>query len=311
MLLCVGTTVEGYRQILGFIEAPPQDAVAMERYFHHLLCAAWFPKSVIPLMPEPIVKNDGATKNDSERNACKRFLDDFRREHPQLKTVVLQDGLFSNAPYLRLLAEHDLRYIIGAKPGDHTFLFNFMDRSDETQEVVMEVHDIHDRFRFHNNANASNAEVRVHVLEVYETKPHTKKHPEPKTMRFSWVTDLLLDETNLMAIMRAGRSRWNIEHQTINTLKNQGYHFEPNDGHGYKHLSAVFACLIMLALLVDQVEQLSDVWFQDALAKMKRLKYLREDMRLMFRRFHIESWQAWYRSFVEEECMGRLRMDSS
>ncbi len=37
MLLCVGTTVEGYRQILGFIEAPPQDVVAMQRLFQDLI----------------------------------------------------------------------------------------------------------------------------------------------------------------------------------------------------------------------------------------------------------------------------------
>ncbi len=96
----------------------------------------------------------------------------------------------------------------------------------------MEVQGIRYRFRFHNHANASHAEVRVHVLEVYETRPGTKKHSKPKTLRFSWVTDLLLDETNLMAIMRAGRSRWNIEHETIHALKNQDYHFEHNDGHG-------------------------------------------------------------------------------
>ncbi len=81
-------------------------------YFHHMLCAALvhpFKKIVIPLMPEAIIKSDGATKNDSERSAGKRFLKNFRREHPHLKTIVVQDGLFSNAPYLRLLGYLNLR----------------------------------------------------------------------------------------------------------------------------------------------------------------------------------------------------------
>ena len=46
-------------------------------YFHHMLCVALvhpFKKIVILLMPEAIIKSDGATKNDSERSACKRFL---------------------------------------------------------------------------------------------------------------------------------------------------------------------------------------------------------------------------------------------
>ncbi len=264
-------------------------------YFHHMLCAALvhpFKKIVIPLMPESIIKSDGATKNDSERSACKRFLEYFRREHPHLKTIVVQDGLFSNAPHLRLLGCLNLRYIIGAKPGDHTFMFNYIDRSDQTQEVVMEVEGIQYRFRYNNDANASNR--RVNFLEVYETRRGTKKHSKPRTTRFSWVTDIPLDEKNLLKIMRAGRSRWRIENETINTLKNQGYNFEHNYGHGYKHLSTVFACLMMLAFLVDQVEQLCDVLFHDALESMGRLKYLRERVRNLFREFVLESWEFLY-----------------
>ncbi len=74
-------------------------------YFHHMLCAALvhpFKKIVIPL----IIKSDGATKNDSERSACKRFLEHFRREHPQRLWSKMD-----SAPYLRLLGYLNLRYI--------------------------------------------------------------------------------------------------------------------------------------------------------------------------------------------------------
>src|ERR671918_410345 len=46
-------------------------------YSHQMLGAALIhpdKREVIPLMPEPIVKPDGATKNDGERNAAKRFV---------------------------------------------------------------------------------------------------------------------------------------------------------------------------------------------------------------------------------------------
>jgi hypothetical protein len=52
--------------------------------------------------------------------------------------------------------------------------------------------------------------------------------------------------------MRGGRARWRIGNETFNTLKNQGYHFEHNFGHGYEHLSVVFAVLMMLAFLALQ-----------------------------------------------------------
>lgn len=57
-----------------------------------------------------------------------------------------------------------------------------------------------------------------------------------------------------MKTMRAGRARWRIENETFNRLKNQGYHFEHNFGQGHKHLSSVFAQMMVLAFLIDQIE---------------------------------------------------------
>jgi disulfide oxidoreductase YuzD len=79
-------------------------------------------KEVIPLMPEPIIKQDGETKNDCERNASKRFFEKFRQDHPNLPVIVVEDALSSNAPHIRELQRHNLRYILGVKEGDHEFL---------------------------------------------------------------------------------------------------------------------------------------------------------------------------------------------
>ena len=54
--------------------------------------------------------------------------------------------------------------------------------------------------------------------------------------------------------MQAGRARWRIENETFNTLKNQGYHFEHNFGHGYQHLTTVLMHLMLLAFLMDQIQ---------------------------------------------------------
>ena len=50
-------------------------------YSHQMLGAAIVHpdiREVIPLMPEPIIKQDGQQKNDCERNAAKRFLEKLR-----------------------------------------------------------------------------------------------------------------------------------------------------------------------------------------------------------------------------------------
>ncbi len=93
------------------------------------------PKEVIPVMPEPIIKQDGQTKNDCERNASKRFLNKFRADHPYLKVIIIEDGLASNAPHIREIKSHKMHSVLGAKQSDHAFLFAHIEKSEEENLV--------------------------------------------------------------------------------------------------------------------------------------------------------------------------------
>ena len=108
--------------------------------------------NVIPLCAEPIQNEDGSEKNDCERNAAKRFIENFKREHPHLKVIVIADGIASNAPYIRLLEENRMKYILGAKPGDHKFLFDLADVSEEAKnyEILDDKGYLH-QFRYLND----------------------------------------------------------------------------------------------------------------------------------------------------------------
>jgi hypothetical protein len=96
----------------------------------------------------------------------------------------------------------------------------------------------------------------------------------------------------------AGRARWKVENETFNTLKNQGYHFEHNYGHGQHNLSVVFAALMMLAFLVDQVQQLADALFQAALKKKKRLIRLWEHLRAWFQTLAFKSMEELFHAIL-------------
>jgi len=253
-------------------------------------------KEVIRLAPEPILKQDGAKKNDCERNAAKRLLLDLRREHPHLKLIVIEDALASNAPHIRLLKELDLRFILGAKPSDHRFLFDWVAQTPSTAEhAFTDEPGVHHRLRYRNGAplNDANFELEVNFLEYWETTP------DATVTHFSWVTDIPLDESNLMPLMRGGRARWKIENETFNTLKNQGYRFEHNFGHGYQHLSTVLMHLMMLAFLIDQIQPLGCRLFQAALAVAKAKSRLWRKLRALFDSFRIPSWEALFRAIVD------------
>ena len=75
-------------------------------YYHQSLCAVLVHPQRREVVPVAIVKSDGQKKNDCERSAAKRLLTELRREHPHLALVV-EDGLASNGPHIRLLRVGD------------------------------------------------------------------------------------------------------------------------------------------------------------------------------------------------------------
>jgi hypothetical protein len=265
-------------------------------YQHQMLAAVLIHpqhREVIPLAPEPIEKQDGNEKNDCERNAAKRLLRHIRREHPHLKLIVVEDGLASNAPHIRELLDLDIHFILGAKPGDHPFLFEQVLAAFETDRVTTicwTEGGIFHEIDFINglSLNDSNQDVRVNFLQYGEYGPNGAER------KWTWVTDLEISRQNARQLVKGGRCRWKIENETFNTLKNHDYHFEHNYGHGEKNLSVVFALLMMLAFLVDQVQQLCCPLFQAVWKRVGTKRALWERLRSHFWHFIFPSMQHLY-----------------
>jgi hypothetical protein len=285
-------------------------------YYHQMLGAAIIHpdfRAVIPLMPESIVKQDGTTKNDCERNATKRFVAKLRRDHPHLQFIVTEDSLSANAPPIETLHAHDLHYILGIKAGDQAFLFQQVQAAEHAGRLpYYERHDraagvVH-RLRFLNQVplNASNADLRVNFIEYWEIGAAKVQH-------FSWVTDLQVNKRNVFRLMQGGRARWKIENETFNTLKNQGYNFEHNYGHGTKNLSVVFATVMMLAFLVDQAQQLCCALFRAVWTKLGSKRLLWERMRALFYAYRLDSMRELFTAlfYGVEKAHPILSMDTS
>ena len=269
-------------------------------YYHQTLGAVIVhpdKKQVLPLAPEAIVKQDGDNKNDCERNAATRLLEQVRRENPNKKFIVVEDALYSNAPHIRLLKRLRMSYIIGAKPADHEFLFEEVRKAFEEDHMSIVSWEDSERpgvtckIAFCNNLplNKSNQDVRVNFLQYseYDATGKRLKH-------FTWVTDVEITEENAAKFVRAGRSRWKVENETFNTLKNQGYQFEHNFGHGKQNLSVVMSMLMMLAFLLDQIQEEGCPLFQAVLAKLGSRRSLWDHMRSHFRHFEFATMHHLY-----------------
>ena len=268
-------------------------------YYHQLMGAVIIHpnrQEVIPLMPEPIMKQDGETKNDCERNAAKRFLAQLKQGYPHLSFTITEDALSPNAPHIRELKKHGYHYILGVKEGDHEYLFEqvaLARQEGRTTEYEQREGSVVHRFSFINQMplNKSNPDILVNFVEYWEIS-------KDKTQHFSWVTDFTITKLTVFAIMRGGRARWKVENETYNTLKNQGYHFEHNFGHGEKNLSVVFATLMMLAFLVDQVQQLACELFRAVLNKKGSRKRLWEHMRALFKTLEFASMEQLFKAIL-------------
>jgi len=258
-------------------------------YYHQMLGVVIIhpdQKEVFPLCPEPISKTDGCSKNDCEQNAMQRLLQDFKKEHPHLKVIFTEDALSAKGPYLKKIKEIDAHFLVNVNPNGNPTLFKWLKGIELEKKTIKSKKEILE-ISFINGIplNDSNHDFEVNFINCIkkDIKGKIKGHS-------SWVTDISVTQENVVQLVKGGRARWKIENETFNTLKNQGYQFEHNFGHGYKNLCHVFGLLMFLAFLIDQVQQRCCGLFQNALKKMKRKIRLWNKLRIIFLDFFIDSW---------------------
>jgi divalent metal cation (Fe/Co/Zn/Cd) transporter len=78
----------------------------------------------------------------------------------------------------------------------------------------------------------------------------------------------------------------------FNTLKNQGYEFEHNYGHGKQYLSSTLAGLMLLAFLTDQLQNHACALFKAARGRARVQKKMWETMRSIIELVDIPDWET-------------------
>lgn len=264
--------------------------------FHHQLLAAVNvcpgQSTVFTFGCEAIVKQDGQSKNDCERNAANRLLPRIRQVLPQQPLICIFDALYASGPHIRQLAEQDMRYIIGLK-GDNFVEIQLARSPELLQQHTWQQGQRQCRIGFATNLilNGANQDIRVNYLRYEEVDKRTGK----RLFYGTWITDLPVNESNVKELVALARARWKIENETFNTLKNQGYHFGHNYGHGKEYLATNLGILTLLAFCVDQILQHADENFQKALQSCSSRKFFWELIRQIFYMVPAKSMDAIYR----------------
>ena len=90
----------------------------------------------------------------------------------------------------------------------------------------------------------------------------------------AWVTSLSVTKQNVAEIVACGRTRWKIENEGFNVMKNHGYEFEHNFGHGERFLAMTLASLNLLAFAWHTaLELLEPPWRAAREAAAKRTSF--------------------------------------
>lgn len=301
-------TVDGTGHYCSGVKSCPQCMIKNHRdgkktYYHQLLGAvAVHPdqSTVFPVACEAIIKQDGSTKNDCELNASKRIIPQIRKALGDEKIIAVFDALYINGPHIKALEGENMSYIIGSKGKTYVDIqVENLRKTNKLQNLTWKTKDKKCVANFTNGLilNGQYQEMLTNYFEYIETDMETGE----QTFYSTWITDIEINTQNIKELIGVARSRWKIENETFNTLKNQGYHLEHNYGHGKKNLATNFAILTFLAFLTDQIAQHLDKDFQAAKDICKTFKALWEKIRSIFYLLPTMSMNAIYRFIIKRQ----------
>ena len=264
-------------------------------YFHQMLAAnvvAPGRAQSLPLPPEFVAPQDGADKQDCERQAVKRWLARHGESCAALRPVYLGDDLYACQPVCRAMLDAGGDFLLTCKQPSHKTLYEYLDGIDTPvrrrttgRGAQRRVH----RYRWINDLPIRDGDdaLRVNWLEITSAKPDGTV-----TYRGAFVTSLPVDRDNVVELADCARARWKIENETFNVLKQHGYHLEHNFGHGKDTLAAVLVVLNLLAFALHAACDLAENLWQQARQRLGTRFRLFEHLRTVTEYQVFPSWTA-------------------
>ena len=125
------------------------------------------------LEPEFIVPQDGAEKQDCERNAARRWVERNAEALAHHHTTILADDLHCNQPFCELLVRHGLDFIMTCKPDSHPTLYAEVERLTQVPGGVGQFED-----RIWTG--------RVHERRMYRYITHVPLCAQPQALQVNW-----------------------------------------------------------------------------------------------------------------------------
>ena len=270
-------------------------------YYSHLVMMAVVcapeQEQVICLDPEFIRPQDGHEKQDCEQQATKRWVERNAERFELWSVTILADDLHCHQPLCELLLKHKMHFILTCKPESHEALYEELALLERVEGAISSKTVRKWTGRYHERwvyrwaeqlpLRGDSKALMVCWCELTISNEATGK----QLYHNAWATDHALDEQSVVEVVADGRSRWKVENEGFNVLKNRGYNFEHNYGHGQQHLSTVLLTLLMLAFLFHSALGLSCLKYQAVRRELVARRTFFNDLRALTRYLYFDSWQ--------------------
>jgi hypothetical protein len=270
-------------------------------YFHAFLGASIVApghQQVLPLPPEFIAPQDGAEKQDCERNAAKRWLARHGPTVAHLRPVFLGDDLFACQPNAAAVQQAGGNFIFTCKPASHQTITEYLtgaELDEHRQTTVMRGKRTTTIYRWLSavpmRATDDALIVNWFSIEILNGKGK-------RTYYNSFVTDLPVTAGSVAELAACGRARWKIENETFNVLKTNGYNLEHNFGHGKETLASLLVTLNLLAFACHTAARLAVLAWREAVIASGATYRFFEHLRTVTAYVVFETWDHLLRSIA-------------
>lgn len=260
---------------------------------------------VLPLPPEFIVPQDGHEKQDCERVAVKRWLVQHHGRYAPHTITFLGDDLYANQPLCQLIANtYQQFFVFVCKADSHLTLY----RQLALLEGIGGINTLQKR-----HWNGRHGEIWTYrwaeqlplrdgakaLLVNWCQLTITHEQTDAVLFRNAWVTNHPLDTQNVAEVAQVGRTRWKVENEDINVLKNHGYHLEHNFGHGQQHLSTGLFTLNLFAFLIHTAQHLVNDAYRLLRETLAVRRTFFDDLRALTRYLLFDSWENLFAFMLE------------
>ena len=270
-------------------------------YFHAFLGASIVApghQQVLPLPPEFIAPQDGAEKQDCERNAAKRWLARHGSVVRRLRPVFLGDDLFACQPIAVEVQQAGGNFIFTCKPASHPTITEYLNGAELEEHRETTVTRSRRTTTIYRWLSAVPIRGTDDALSVNWFSIEIQTSSGRRSYYNSFVTDLPVTAGTVAELAARGRARWKIENETFNVLKTNGYNLEHNFGHGKQTLASVLVALNLLAFAFHTAARLAVLAWREAVVARGAAYRFFEHLRTITAYVVFENWDHLLRSIA-------------